>query len=159
MHPQDGDLNLYALGRLTPRQASKLTSHLAGCEVCHHKLSHVKGLGQPPAFRERRGAARTPANDRASMRVLTTQPSGRVNVRILEMSKGGLKLLAPGSLHVGTSVQIRLKHTIALGEVRHCRPAGVAFHVGVLIQDVFPLSQTADESRDQATMVGAFAED
>ena len=50
----------------------------------------------------------------------------------------GLKLQVPEFIHPGTAIQIRLKRTIALAEVRYCHPAGTEFHVGVRLQDVFP---------------------
>ncbi len=62
---------------------------------------------------------------------------GRWEVRVVDVSRLGLKLLVPAPLEVGAVVQIRLKPVIVTAEVRHCTPVGESFHAGVHIQDLF----------------------
>ena len=64
--------------------------------------------------------------------------SPRTKVRILNASKEGLKLEVPNELMRGMVVQVNVRDLFILAEVRHCKRAGEKFHVGVLIQDVFP---------------------
>ncbi|HVO96979.1 MAG TPA: PilZ domain-containing protein [Bryobacteraceae bacterium] len=94
---------------------------------------------------ERRKNVRVPTDNPAGLTILGPQPSGRKETRILDTSKDGLKLLVPCELMRGTIVQVHLSNLFILAEVRYCRPAGAAFHAGVLIQDVFIASDSARE--------------
>ena len=88
---------------------------------------------------ERRRAPRISANDPAVMRVIRPDCSELSNVRVLDVSVEGFKLLVPQPLDPGSTVQIRLNTVIVLAEVRYCVPCGEGFHAGVLIFDAFPL--------------------
>jgi hypothetical protein len=59
--------------------------------------------------------------------------------RIVNVSRKGFKLKLPKALEPGTGVQARLGGRIIMAEVRYCRPEGHEFHVGIEIQDVFPI--------------------
>ena len=41
-HIREEDLELYVLGRLSPKQAPAIRSHLAKCEICKNKLTEVE---------------------------------------------------------------------------------------------------------------------
>ena len=85
----------------------------------------------------RRQEARVSTDEPAKMRVLRPlDPLGR-EVRVLDISKGGLKLQVPDPLQPGMLVQVRLRTAIALAEVRYCVPAGGVYHAGLRLQDVF----------------------
>jgi hypothetical protein len=87
---------------------------------------------------DRRRDRRTPVDTPASMRILNPLSGARIDIHVLDVSDHGLKLSVPHFLSPGTGIQVRLKNTIAMAEVRYCRPMGAEFHVGVWIQDVFP---------------------
>lgn len=74
------------------------------------------------------------------MRVIRPDCSELSNVKVLDVSKEGFKLLVPQPLDPGSTVQIRLKTAIALAEVRYCVPCGESYHAGVLILDAFPFA-------------------
>jgi hypothetical protein len=88
-------------------------------------------------FAERRSEGRFVTDDPARMRALAPLASQGANVRILDVSRGGFKLLISDLLQPGTIVQVHLKKAIVLAEVRYCVPAEVGFHAGVMFQDVF----------------------
>jgi hypothetical protein len=72
------------------------------------------------------------------MKILNPMSPGRLEIRVLETSAHGLRLRVPQFLSPGTAIQVRLKDSVTLAEVRYCRPTGAEFYVGVWIQDVFP---------------------
>ena len=57
----------------------------------------------------------------------------------MNVSTRGLKLQVPEALEPGVVLQIRLDDKIIMAEVRYCSAHGHEFHVGVKIQDVFPI--------------------
>ena len=61
----------------------------------------------------------------------------RLNVRILDVSKEGMRLGSPYFLEPGTALIIRIQNTVAFGEVRHCRMIGGSYHAGVELQGGF----------------------
>ena len=99
---------------------------------------------------ERRSNARVQTNDAAFLQVLNPLSTDRVEVRVLDVSEHGFKLLVEQFLQRGTTVQVRLKESIAKGDVRYCVPVKEGFHVGVYIEDVFPIPRTNDAAGDTA---------
>ena len=86
--------------------------------------------------RERRREHRIPSNDPGSLQVLKPFSPEMHSIRIVEVSRGGLKLRVPNSLKPGTIVQIHSKTTIAIGEVRHCTAVDNEFYAGVKLAEV-----------------------
>jgi hypothetical protein len=91
---------------------------------------------------ERRKDARASRSAPLSLRVLND--SGRlIEGQLVNVSTRGLKLQVPEALEPGVMVQIRLGGKIIMAEVRYCSahnsPNNPGFHVGVKIQDVFPI--------------------
>ncbi len=72
------------------------------------------------------------------MTVLHPLSPDRTDIRIIEVSKRGLKLLVPHFVQSHSIIQVRVNGVIALGEVRYCAPAAAGFHAGLSIQDVVP---------------------
>jgi hypothetical protein len=97
-------------------------------------LRHEAGF----VFDERRRTARKICDYSTSLRALSPHPTEMMTVRILNVSKGGLKLRAPIMLVPGTLVQIHFQNSIALGEVRYSLSAGSSHDVGVHVNDIFP---------------------
>jgi hypothetical protein len=63
----------------------------------------------------------------------------------VNVSKRGLKFQVSDALEPGVTVQVRLGGKIIMGEVRYCSAHGGEFHVGVEIQDVFPIPGKAPD--------------
>jgi len=86
---------------------------------------------------ERRADPRHPVDEPATVKVLNPlQTAARFDARIVEMSRGGMRLRVPQSLMPGTLVQIRFQTKLALAEVRYCETAGAEYYAGVRFQDV-----------------------
>ena len=73
----------------------------------------------------------------AAMTVLQPLCAVESEVRVLNVSKGGLKLGVSERLDPGSLVQIRIKDSFAVAEVRYCVRANQGFHIGVQLQDTF----------------------
>ena len=130
-------------------QASAITSHIADCETCRAKLaeteryiSELRELGrlQRGNATEKRREHRIPAADQASMKMVYPEPGHRLDIKVIDVSRSGLKLCVPRFVAPGAVVQIQLPNLIATAEVRYCVRAGDEFHAGVEIQDVFSSS-------------------
>jgi hypothetical protein len=140
MHVRDENLARYVLGRLSPTRSSAIETHVQKCRRCSDRLKRaVEGI---TPVEERRRDVRSLTDVRAFKGAFPAGSSPASDIRVLDVSKGGLKLRSPERLEPGEIVQIHLKHTIALGEVRYCRRATDGFDVGVQFHNVF---STLDE--------------
>jgi hypothetical protein len=145
IHACDEDLELYLLDRLHTDHKLTLESHLRGCSACAIKLTSAKllvtqlaELGREQAVfdgKEKRTQPRRTTDTHGVLQRISPFFPDRVNVRILDVSGDGMRVGAPVSLEPGTTVKVRLKRTIAFGEVRYCRAVGSAYHAGVLLQN------------------------
>jgi hypothetical protein len=85
---------------------------------------------------ERRHEPRISTDDPAVMQVLNPLLDGRLSIRVLDVSRNGLKLSSLMHLQRGTLVQVYIRNIVAMGEVRHCVKIGDEFHAGVRLDDV-----------------------
>jgi PilZ domain len=94
-----------------------------------------------PEGEERRVDPRAPIDEPASAKILhpAVSSSDRVDGRVVNLSRSGLKLRLPLPMLPGTIVQVRFMDRIALGEIRYCIPTGSEFYVGVRFQDVMEM--------------------
>ena len=130
---------MYARFSLPPQRSAEVQSHLSTCAVCREKADGaptgpVDGQGANP---ERRNDVRAPLDAPIWLRVLDASPP--LEGRIVNVSRKGFKLKLPKALQPGMGVQARLGGRIIMAEVRYCRPEGQEYHVGIEIQDVFPI--------------------
>jgi hypothetical protein len=72
------------------------------------------------------------------MHVLNSLLDGRLAIRVLDVSRNGLKLGSLTHFQRGTLVQVFMDSLVAMGEVRYCKQIGDEFHVGVRLDDVVP---------------------
>jgi hypothetical protein len=94
---------------------------------------------------ERRREARYPTHDAAEVEVRQGEIL-RMPAIVVDVSRSGLRLELPAAIGRGEQVKISLaKQVVILGEVRHCRRAGIVFHAGVLIQEVFRAEPAPDQ--------------
>jgi two-component system, sensor histidine kinase len=82
---------------------------------------------------ERRRGTRFATNGLAQMRILHPFAPLPLEIEILDVSKFGLKVCAGQSFNPGTLVQISLKTTVVIAEVRYYVPAANRFHLGLEI--------------------------
>ena len=86
---------------------------------------------------ERRRHVRVPTDDAAMMRIVQPQSPVRWIVRVVEVSKGGMRMRVPHRLAAGTLIQVHVKNTSVLAAVRHCARVKDEFHAGVEILHMF----------------------
>lgn len=85
---------------------------------------------------EKRREPRYPCHDAVALRVMSLGPR-HFPATVLDVSRSGLCLEISTPIAKGSEVEVTALSQIAVfGEVRYCRRAGDAFHVGVLIRDV-----------------------
>lgn len=82
-HPSEGDLELYALGRLPEGAIPAVEEHLLLCESCRHKTTEFEELGR--AFRDYR-AAPPRAAARAGLRRPTYWAAGLAAAAVLVLA-------------------------------------------------------------------------
>src|SRR5277367_5464163 len=86
---------------------------------------------------ERRRETRYPTQDAAEVEVRHGEIL-RMPAMVVDVSRSGLRLELPAAVGRGEQVKISLpRQVVILGEIRYCRRAGMVYHAGVLIQDVF----------------------
>jgi len=112
-HAYDNDLELYVRGRLEPERISAIESHLLVCHSCRERLSRCIGsqlilhpVGKTkPKEKYERSEPRFNTGDDAIFQELNPLSMDRQTVKIVDISKNGLGILAPKSVMVGTIVQ------------------------------------------------------
>ena len=145
MHMHEQDLELYVSERLPPSEMSTVESHLSACGVCRHKLSEAVdaltqtvGRGHQPAGKERRKEPRIATGEAGSVQSIVPFTNESLEVQILNVSRGGMKLHSGKSLDPGMMVKIRIKNVVAFGEVRYCTFVGIGYTIGIKIENVYP---------------------
>lgn len=156
MHILDDDLYRYASWLTSESQEAEITSHLSTCGHCRDTLiSRIFVQRAPPSeevdggtdHADRRRDRRIRFHERATLTRLNPLLPERLEVHVLNLSAGGLKLHTPARLDPGTVVQLRLRLGLLTAEVRYCLPAGAEFHVGVSLSDVFLMPLPRPEER------------
>lgn len=127
VHPHEDDLVLYLRGRLESERRSSIERHLLECNICRDSLS---ALGQSLALHLTQGTKVEPTQKRSEERFSTEGEAtlqefhplslDRHKVKIVNVSKNGLGILSPKAILLGTIVQLRIKDTVELGNVRYC---------------------------------------
>ena len=91
---------------------------------------------------ERRIQSRVRTAGTVSMRIIDPPSAASSAVRLRDISKDGIRLLAPEALDAGSLILVKLKETRILAIVRHCSPAAGnesedRFRLGAEIQHVY----------------------
>lgn len=139
-HIHGADLELYLRGRLESECTSSVECHLLECIICRQHLFEC--LGQRLAFHPIRETTSEKAHERSEPRfnsqgeatLLEIHPLSldRQNIKIVNVSKNGLGILSPKAIVPGTIVQLRIKDTVELGNVRYCAVSGnKEFQIGL----------------------------
>jgi hypothetical protein len=86
---------------------------------------------------DRRRKPRIPVDVHARMKSLNpvTSTGPATAARIVEISRGGLKLRVGERFMIGASVQIVAERRIFSGKVRHCQSIDGDFHIGIQLAE------------------------
>jgi anti-sigma factor RsiW len=114
MHVSAKDLELYLLGQLTEENTSFVARHVSECESCTNHLEETKKfvarmrglsqhLGQGTDPKERRRHPRIPTDNPARLRVLQPVVLAQEDIRILDTSREGLKLVTTRPIDPGSA--------------------------------------------------------
>jgi hypothetical protein len=140
VHIHEDDLQLYVQGRLEPERISLAESHLSGCENCRQLLSEFLGhrlalrpaKGPESGVEQKRTEPRFTTEGEATVQELHPISFDRQIVKIVNVSKNGLGIVGSKAILPGTIVQLRMKGTVELGNVRYCSALdGGGFRIGV----------------------------
>ncbi|HTM11690.1 MAG TPA: PAS domain S-box protein [Bryobacteraceae bacterium] len=114
---------------------ARLKSASAAAEPASHAAEGPRPeLATEPdevASQERRKFPRFKSYDAATLNLLSSSSRGSIDVQVVNVSNGGLRLWTAQSLDPGTMVEIQRGDEIALASVRYCVPADPGFHAGV----------------------------
>src|SRR5258708_35342878 len=92
-----------------------------------------EGLGVPT---EKHREGRTQTNSRASMRLINPACSENIQIQILDFSRNGLKIECARYIAPGTTVQLRIKTSHIVADLRYCIATESGFWCGIQIQDL-----------------------
>lgn len=140
VHASYDDLVRYIQGRLVPERLSVIDPHLLDCDICREKLSktigsqlmlHLVGKAKSDQKRER-SEPRFSAGAEAIVQSLSPLSLDRQKVKIVDISKNGLGILASKAELPGTIMQVRINTAVELGEVRYCSACdGNGYRIGL----------------------------
>ncbi|MEO8050833.1 MAG: PAS domain S-box protein [Acidobacteriota bacterium] len=86
---------------------------------------------------ERRRFPRFKSHDVAKLNLLSSPSQIGLDVRVLNVSSGGLRLWADHPVDAGTLVEIQRGHEVAVASVRYCVAAEQGFHAGLRFRGHF----------------------
>jgi len=145
-HVEERALELYLKDQLNYDEVSAIDAHLAGCQDCASKLAEQDAclwyLAELTADGsagngEKRRQPRLATDDPASLQILSPFSAGTWDVRIVDVSEGGLRAHTPKSLAPGSLIKVKMRYSVACGDVRYCIPADSGFYAGVRLHDYF----------------------
>ncbi len=149
MHTNENLLELYLREGLNASGVSKVECHLRSCEICSARLLEADFFKTPTAgpdrarssvnSEERRCLPRITTNDAASIQQIHPFSVDRTYMRVLDISRGGMRLQSSVSFSYGTFVKILIRTAIGFGAVRYCVTAQNEFQLGILLQDLLSL--------------------
>ena len=112
--------------------------HLSSVSSCLPGTAGSRSLraGDETRVHTKRSEPRFNAEGEATVQALHPLSVERHKVTIVNVSKNGFGILSPNSILPGTIVQIRIKDTVELGNVRYCSALGDdGFKIGVRMHD------------------------
>jgi len=140
VHASYDDLVLYIQGRLRPERLSAIDPPLLDCDKCRERLYlsirlqlmlHFVGNAKADQKRER-SEPRFSAGSEAVVQELSPLSLDRQKVKIVDISKNGLGIVASKAALPGTIMQVRINTAVELGEVRYCSAGdGNGYRIGL----------------------------
>jgi two-component system, sensor histidine kinase and response regulator len=119
------------------------TAHLKSASATTEAASHAVPVPEPPTdpkhspSDERREFPRFKSRDAVKLNLLSSSSQACIDVQVLNVSNGGLRLWSSQSLDAGTLVEIQRGDEIAVATVRYGVPADHGFHIGVRFRGHF----------------------
>jgi hypothetical protein len=131
-HSSAFDLKQYVSGQLATKEAAVIQAHLEECDECQLRLAEMAMETQWEGP-ERRSEPRVVVDFPGRLKLLdpVTSVGPPHDVRVIEISRGGLKIRTPRFLIPKTLVQIRFNGMAMLGEVRYCNKREPEYHAGL----------------------------
>jgi hypothetical protein len=151
MHPEPEEFALYLKGQLSPDVIPALEQHLAACEACVQALCeqdrYLWCLAEISADEltldgEKRRYPRITTDEPAVIQSLAPFATDVWDIRIIDVSKGGVRIHTPRPLEPESLIRVSMKFSIACGDVRHCTSTVDGYHAGIRLHDYF-LANTA----------------
>jgi hypothetical protein len=124
VHSTASELEHYVHGRLSADDSSVVQTHLQQCQDCQLLLADIAFQTQWKGP-ERRSEPRIPVNFTGRLKLLDplTSVGPPHDVRVIEISRNGLKIHTPRFLIQKTLVQIHFNGKSVLGQVKYCTKA------------------------------------
>lgn len=117
------------LARLNEEEESRPVAVLSGL----WRKAHLRA----PEGRERRHEIRIPTDESARISIPGPERIEKVDIRIVDVSRGGLRVLVNRCLRQGSMVMVHLRNADVMAEVRYCRPADAPdHHIGLQVRFV-----------------------
>lgn len=145
-HIEENDLELYLKAQLSNESISVIDAHLGGCGDCVKKLAEQDkclwylaelSAGERTRDGDQRRYPRVVTNDAAAIQVISPFGIDIWDVRIVDVSKGGLRTYTPKNLMPGSLIKVKMQYSVACGDVRYCVPADDGFYAGVRLHDYY----------------------
>lgn len=145
-HIQEHDLELYLKAELSSEAISVIDAHLTDCGDCVKKLAEQDKClwylaelsdGEGAADIEKRRSPRVVTNDAAAIQMISPFCIDTWDIRIVDVSKGGLRTFTPRDLAPGTLVKIKMQYSVACGDIRYCVAGENGFFAGVRLHDYY----------------------
>lgn len=95
-----------------------------------------RGHLRSPSGRDRRTDIRIPTDEPAIVSLPLPEGIERVEVRVLDVSRSGLRIALNRKLNQGAMVMVHLRDTDVMAEVRYTRPYGEQHHIGLHVRFV-----------------------
>jgi len=145
-HVDEKDLALYLKAQLSEESTSAIDAHLGGCQICVNKLAEqdvcLWYLAELTADKsasdgEKRRHPRLAMDEPATVQMLNPFSIDEWDVRILDVSEGGLRTYTQQLLMPGSLIRVKMKFSVACGDVRYSVPTDNGFYAGVRLHDYF----------------------
>jgi hypothetical protein len=145
-HADEKDLELYLKDQLGAGAMAAMEAHLASCQACVSRLAEQDqclwylaelSAGDGPHEGEKRQYPRVATDEPATIQVLNPFAGETWDVRIVDVSKGGLRTYTPKPLEPGSLIKVKMQFSVACGDVRYCVPGDNGFYAGVRLHDYF----------------------
>ena len=138
-HANNADLEQYISGLLSAYDSSVVYAHLTSCEECQGKLAEI-AMASQWGGPEKRGEPRVKVDFPGRLKLLdpVTSVGPPHDVKVLEISRGGLKIQTPRYLIPKTLVQIGFNGKNLLGQVRYCTRFEGVYRAGLKQVQNFP---------------------
>jgi hypothetical protein len=140
VHTSYDDLVRYIQGRLEPKRLAAIDPHLVDCDICRERLS--LGIGSQIMLhlvekakadrKSERSEPRFSTGSEAIVQNLSPLSLDRQKVKIVDISRKGLGILAAKDAVPGTIMQVRINTAVELAEVRHSSACeGGGYRIGL----------------------------